>query len=573
MKSHHPLRHYRYKRWCYRFRLMGSPRSAGLVGNGLALFSLGSMFCGMFFLTAWVAWPWWHEIDLARLKLLLPLLVLAVVIGQVGMIWSSVRCRRNRHGHFRDYLTVRFWKRNWSWWLLVLGMALLFGLGGLLGWLALAGCLALEAVCEPDDRRIRPLAWLPLLTGILVLVCLQVTVKALRREVVRQKELAQTALGNEISWQGLVAEEAEALSVDAEPLKSLIANDFVDELSVQELWLQEPSAAREKLEFSRRAHPEFFAAMSELLALPVGHLALPKIAGRAWPDELASNGREALRSVAKVLAWQLRSVGDDREAIRRCNEQFRRLREWCRNSRMASDFFWANVIERNRVMVLTWSLSQVGWSQEEFAELICVEDNMFDLGRECRRFVSNQCALREWLLDDSEKMLSQGFLRLAWPGWEVKLVQLLCRPCTDFLELFQVLDYRNCLTFGMTLSGIVSQPNLSNAERARRIEAMMAAELFCNPFQENIFSYLARTQDCYTMAWTAFEVMSRYRATGSFPANLDFLKVTPCELVSQQPFAYEAGQLHDALSDQGYTGFRLGFINGGEIRWYLSVAL
>ena len=570
-----PVKQYRRKRFWYRFRMVDSPRSARLLGFGILLFAVVFLLSPVL-LGAVLALsvPLAMTLDFGTRQGWMLLIYLGVALQCVSCSWLGVPYQGNRHRQPREWLTAGFWRRNWSSLLGVLGVVPWIWLGGVTGWLALIACGVLAVVFAPDSRRIRPVAWIPLLLFVLCLISISLTTRELHKGIARQGKVAQIAFRAEVSWSDLVAHEASGLSVEDEPLKSLFEQKLPDTSRPRQWLFQEPAQAQEALELFRQEHSEFFAAMEEFLALPVRHLGSRMMAEQIWQGKV-EHGLDAIRDMANVQTWQMHGANGDREVIRQCNANLQRLREWCVRSRLQYDYLAAISVEHRRIQALVCTLPQVAWTREEFAELLTREPDWQDYWElSYRHYLGHQCALCGCLLGDPNEMLARCLPAMDMEESNRKLMLAMTRQLSPFLELYLALDHRNILAISEKTAKISLRDDLTYAERLRQMEALTVPMFYHKPFQVNrSYRSFVRIQDEYDMAWVAFEVMEKYRATELLPEDLSFLPTIPCDRLGEMPFSYEAGHLHYEMTEQDFFGFRLGIMVDGKSRWCLLLPL
>ena len=252
-----------------------------------------------------------------------------------------------------------------------------------------------------------------------------------------------------------------------------------------------------------------------------------------------------------------------------------RLREWCVRARLQYDYLAAISVEHRRIQALVCTLPQVAWTREEFAELLTREPDWQDYWElSYRHYLGHQCALCGCLLGDPNEMLARCLPAMDMEESNRKLMLAMTRQFSPFLELYLALDHRNILAISEKMAKISLRDDLTYAERLRQMEALTVPMFYHKPFQVNrSYRSFVRIQDEYDMAWVAFEVMEKYRATELLPEDLSFLPTIPCDRLGEMPFSYEAGHLHYEMTEQDFFGFRLGIMVDGKSRWCLILPL
>ena len=540
------LKHYRRKKFCYRFFMRESPRSGRIFGSGI----IAACLILKPLLIVWIAYltfsagrfRWW------------PLLVLvaAIIAGYCigGMFFYY---RRDRSFKFGDLLTVDFWRRHWHYVFFAAAIAVILIDSG--SWLGLSAVLALVTagfVCQPEKRpsKLRKIAFFPVLLALAVIFGTHFAAVGQRLAV--DSEIAQLAstVGPGVYRSGLIGIENSGFPLEREPLKTLRENrpslEEKDDYSV----LDPPEKAAKKLADYRKGNSRFIAALEAFCRLEVHYI------GHRPVGDLTETAlcHKAFYEGAKYYARLIQTTNGDREAIRAANAKLEKLRDWMLHSQFPYENFYGNDIERLRLHALAGTSPTVRWSPAEFRELLS------ELPPWKRVFVRSRAVA---ILEFGEIVSPVAEGRFG-DGADISP-----RLVPEAFRLYMYLDWRNMLDIERNAINVVASESFDGQPEERRLRAMHRSAkgyIYSGMIGESnamaMWRSCIRAMEQRRLAEIAYEVMAECRRTGGMPVDLSFMKTPPKSILDHHPIELQVGMLSDYDNGEFY-GFCL-HITGRE---------
>ena len=561
------LKQYRKKRFFFKLFQRNSPRGAvwfGLSWNVL-LFSLvpAIILMGVTGLTperivfgvcvAFLLWLYGAivfgcglfgmlRIAFLRWKFLYgALAILGAVFFPVGIVILLAALVRQKRWGFAALGVVSLVCAGTAWWLLPeVGNEAILVCGG--GWLCLIAFFVAVAGFR-DRRRLAVLSLWPLVLAILYNVGIHAYSYSFDDELVEERAELARQLGRPVEVNEFRLREMEGMPVEAEPLKSLIA----DAPKQIDGWnpLQNSEECSRKAEEIRKMHPKFLESLDAYLRLPVRRI------GHPCPGEMLLSillpELSPLRNAAKYLCLELAASAENRAKVLEYNDKLERLRNRLLVNPFLISKLVAIAVEKMRISVLAvplaaGTLTGPDW-QSVLAPGVDWEAQLADaIGGEAVMFLSFYEYMVKQdgfppplsLIDGSFKPFSSNQLRLP-----VEVIVFFKRDCRFALNRFRE-------TLELVLDG-----ELTPAERHRELGRLESPPMTKqHPFAammmaawSPMYVKMATIEDYRRLAVTAVAVEQYRKLHGSLPDSLAFLPEMPVDLLSGKPFIYQYGSL------------------------------
>lgn len=421
--------------------------------------------------------------------------------------------------------------------------------------------LSAFGIREGGGRR-RWIVFFPIGCWVLLLLGIPVCEKILEGKITGEKNTLSRLLGQSVELPEFRKREQTGISIQAEPLKSLIASvpDSVKPVKYRP-GRREMMRCLAELEKT----PAFLAAREALLKLP------PQNIVHDWPGRdmlfnMQLSEMEAFRIAALYSGFTLQLNASDRAVVFRSNAELERLRDWmlCGNTLFAG--LLADRMEVLRLNSLSPVLASGAFSREEMLQLAGAAPPNF--GRVFARAMGwettvwDECFRSRDSLSDRLKMVEAFSKHFGIRGSLPPLPSMIF-----FLRVHFLRDHLYLLRqFRMQAELFLFPEKMPLPERMQtaRVDKDTIRKKYFNwtklTLAENLFLvHFIRTEvEAYhQMVRIAVEILE-YRRThgGKLPASLAFLPPSLPRLIDGIPIGYQAGFLSREKGESGY-GFRL----------------
>ena len=360
------------------------------------------------------------------------------------------------------------------------------------------------------------------------------------REQIREKMTA--LLHHPANQQGLKEKLENGLSIENEPLKTLIKCDGIE--------LPELDAASGQAEYKQawaeftEQHGAYIQAVNETAKLPPQSISHES---RELFYEIPLPELQRFRKAARYLALEIKANADNKETIASCNQKLIQLRNWpLASSPLLMSKIVAIAIESIRFDAIGYTLGHVRYTQKEWEELL---GEMPDWNAHCACGFAYEALFHEnmhdYLLKNAHEMnmiLSgespniwhfHGVSRLVWScfldrdllmGWHytADIIQFALSKKHDFKELELYTD---------------------NFEKDARRRFAITSMMLMPAVSQSIKKH-DQIKDYRTMAMLGWQVMEyRHAHGGELPESLEALGEVPVNSINGLPFAYEHGDM------------------------------
>ena len=560
------LRHYKRKKFFYRFFMRKSPRSGAMFG--LAWMTFVSL------LIAVAAWFLQQKVPLIG-ETFLGLATLAVA-GVTIFLYGFLTFSANFYTILRnDLKKSRFWKIPALVSAFSLELAGMFLLPVVLKkrrWLALLfliGCLVAEILVCMFDTPLQkwwckliqsfllfcalgasgkeekfPRMAVTLLGGVLFLIAAVSVGEFYFHTQVRQSQADLAKLLQcDISKEAWKKRNDTGFPIEREPLKSFYMAKHNNDLDISKY--KNPRDAQKILRKLRTEYPDFFIALDKILLLSPQRIAYNWGRPGEWVGDLLMPDLDSFRFAARIFILEIRSNCRNKKQICHYNNAMMKLREWCLHNETLIGKMLALNFDKSRVNALTYSIAKGTFSKEEIKQLI---GDAPDWNKQFTAVLASENAMIAETIPAFKKEFGQNIQSSLFDTTLKKGWQYYQKRAPILIRMNLQRDYLFALKHYCKIYALLNQDELSGMEKKKRAELdleILDTELFlltklCIPESlPHIFIKISEIQDTRQMALLAAEVMEYRKQHGKLPENLSFLPKVPLSKLDHKPLMYE----------------------------------
>ena len=560
------LKHYKRKKFFYRFFMRKSPRSGAMFG--LAWMSLVSL------LIAVAAWFLQQKVPLVG-ETFLGLATLAVA-GITIALYGFLTFAANFYTILRnDLKKSRFWKIPALVSAFSLELAGMFLLPVVLKkrrWLALillCGCLAAEFFVYIFESPLQK--WSCKLIQTFLLFCVLGTSgkeeKISRKTFllwggvlfliaavsvgdfyfytqVRQSQSALVKLLQcDISKEAWKKRNDTGFPIDREPMKSFYMAKYNNDLDLSKY--KSPQEAQKVLTELRNGYADFFIALDKVLQLSPQRIAYNWVHPGEWVGDLLMPDLDSFRFAARIFILEIRSNYRNKKQLHYYNNAMIKLCEWCLcNESLIAKMLAVN-FEIARLDALSYAIGTGTFSQEEIKQLT---GKATDWNRQFSEIFASENAMISEAIPAFRNEFGQNMQSSHFDMTLKKRWQYYQKRAPILIRMNLQRDYLFALKHYCKIYALLNQDELSGIEKKKRAELdleILDTELFlltklCMPKSlPHIFIKISEIQDARQMALLAAEVMEYRKQHGKLPEDLSFLPQIPLSKLDHKPLMYE----------------------------------
>ena len=355
----------------------------------------------------------------------------------------------------------------------------------------------------------------------------------------RQRELAQvTQCGiRAADWQ---KRNESGYSINKEPLKSFCKINM--EIDMEKY--QTPTDAQKFLAELRKTHTDKFVAIDHLLELKPQRISYnwvkpgEPVAAMLLPD------LQCFRTAARLRNLEIRANAKDKAMVAKCNQDLLKFREWCLHNETLIGKLVAVAMESLRLDALSYAMASGVYSKDEIVNLI---DDAPDWGKQFSEPFASENALTEDFLevlknesvDSMPSYIKNYDIKTFWRLYQ-KFAPLFIRMNLKRDHLFSLNHYLKLreLLFRNDLSGI-EKAKLAQLNKDYLWCECFVASMIAIPDLYGVFLRIDRIRNTRQMTLLAAEVMEYRKQHGKLPDDLTFLPEIPLSKLDQKPLMYE----------------------------------
>ena len=556
-----PLKHYKRKKFFYRFFMLKSPRTGVMFGISWLSMVAALMPAILFLLLAFGDVI--SDIDSAHINLLtvilgiltvfLPLFIYGFKLCFLGISrifksvckYKTICCIAGAAATFFLPLLslllflIMLCRKRFTGALFALAGAVFYTLSQfqyiniITALLAGTGCTLTALAFWKEKHKLSYAFLIPLLIAAIAHFSLYGYDFKLQKDVQNGRNQLSKIIGRSVEIKDFFRREKAGFPLEREPLKTLIAKK--PDTKVDEHEFKNTADAKTKLLAYQKKYPVFIKALEGFLQLPVSAVShtVPEndmLYSVLMPE--LSTWRES----ARYLAMNIAANPTDKQQVTQSNKNLITLRNWAQKDTMLVPFLVAIAIEKIRLNALENVIISGSFSKSEIEKLI---GSPIDWRKYLNYALGDEATAFETVV----KFLSNS--NISALGSEYKPVNSIKTYVPLFFRVLLMRDYRFTLRKYIEICSVPA--HLPWAEKAR-LAALDEPEMKRNfyilsamlqPAGEAMFRHESQIHNARQMALIAVEIVEYFRQHGKLPADLTFLPEIPLSKLDHKPLMYE----------------------------------
>ena len=563
------LKHYKRKKFFYRFFMRKSPRSGAMFGLAWMI-SFGAILPLSPWLFLQMVPQEKYDFNTADIILLLTAAVLFFTVCLLIYAYGFLTFAKNFYTILRnDLKKSRFWKipaivGAFSWGLA--GMFLLLVILLKRRWLSLLfllgslGCniasymidiplqkwycqfvgqgffLLLALFCSGKDKKFSWRFVYPLSLFAFFVMKLYSFDFLCNAQIFAKK----LELGTAISAEDWKSRNSYGYPIEKEPVKSFCKVNIKIDLEKYRV----PAEAKKYLAELRKTQADKFIAIDKLLKLKPQRIAYNWVASGETVAGMLLPDLESFRTAAHLRILEIRANGADKNVVARCNQDLLQFRQWCLHNETLIGKLVAGTVDNSRLYALSYAMASGVYSKEEIIKLIGDApdwSSQFSETFASEHAISEDCVnlLKKASVEDIQSLKISSSPKMFWKFYQ-KFAPLFVKMNIKRDHLFTLNYYLkiNSLLYRNDLSGLEKRKLAYLNKDLLEIECFISSAVAI-PGLSNLLVRLDRTRDVRQMALIAAEVMEYWKQHGKLPENLSFLPQIPLSKLDHKPLMYE----------------------------------
>ena len=366
---------------------------------------------------------------------------------------------------------------------------------------------------------------------------------------IKQKRVELSSLiGRSLEIEDFWQHDAKGFSSDNDPLKTLIEKN-PESIGFEYFTQYDQQTAKKKLIELQQKHPDFLLALEEFLTLPAHYFAHKKSEDGLLNGTLLTE-LNVLRNASNILSLKIAADPENKQNLQRYNSQLQKLRTWSLQNHFLLSYLVAVSIERNRLNALrSVIIRDKLYSKPEIQRLI---GNSIDWNKFLRFALGDEAIV----FYDSWIYLQNKAIPAELSAASIPLMSLKSR-LPLFVHVNFLRDYRFALDNYIDLCSVSDElPALEQCLHTEADSQIYKRNLFiCSgillPSINAVFKHTAKVVDTRQMALLAAEVMEYRKQHGKLPDDLTFLPEIPLSKLDHKPLMYE--KTDDGFRIYSYT--------------------
>ena len=347
-------------------------------------------------------------------------------------------------------------------------------------------------------------------------------------------------LGTAISAEDWKIRNSYGYPINKEPLKSFCKVDMKIDMEKYRV----PAEAEKYLAELRKTHADKFIAIDKLLELKPQRISYKWVApGETVAGMLLPNLRCFL-TAAHLRILEIRANGADKNVVARCNQDLLKFREWCLHNETLIGKLVAGAVDNRRLYALSYAMASGVYNKEEMIKLI---GEAPDWSKQYSETFASEHAMSEEFVNRLKNASAEGIQSLEIPSSTKTFWKFYQKFAPLFVKMNIKRDYLFTLNYYLKINSLLYRDDLSGLEKkklAYRDYDLLETENFISsmiatPFLDMVLVRIDRIRDVRQMALLAAEVMEYRKTKGKLPEDLSFLPHIPLAKLDHKPLMYE----------------------------------
>ena len=358
----------------------------------------------------------------------------------------------------------------------------------------------------------------------------------LHMDIKQKRAELSSLIGRSLEIEDFWQHDAKGFSSDNDPLKTLIEKN-PESIGFEYFTQYDQQTAKKKLLELQQQYPDFILALEKFLTLPAHYFAHKKsedglLTGTSLKE------LNVLRNASNILSLKIAADPENKQNLQRYNSQLQKLRTWALQNHFLISYLVAVSIERNRLNAL---------------RSVIIRDKLYSKP-EIQRLIGNSIDWSKFLrfaLGDEAIVFYDSWIYLQNKAIPAEL-SAASKPLMSFksrIPLFVhvhfLRDYRFALDKYIDLCSVSDElPALEQCRKTEDDPQIYKRNFFiCSgillPSINAVFKHTAKVVDTRRMALIAADVMEYRKQHGKLPEDLSFLPQIPLSKLDHKPLMYE----------------------------------
>ena len=328
--------------------------------------------------------------------------------------------------------------------------------------------------------------------------------------------------------------------IEKEPLKSFCKVNIKIDMEKY----QTPTEAKKYLVELRKTHADKFIAIDKLFEIKPQRISYNWVAPGETVAALLLPDLQGFRTAADFRILEIRANAADKTVVAKCNQDMLKFREWCLHNETLIGKLVAGAIDSRRLHALSYAMASDVYSKEEIIKLI---GNSPDWSRQFSEIFPSENAMSEEFVNLLKNASAKDIQNLETPissrffwKWDQKFAPL-------FAKMNIKRDYLFILNYYLKINSLLYRDDLSGLEKKKLaylnydslcLEHFIASQTVI-PALSEVLVRIDRIRDIRQMALLAVEVMEYRKQHGKLPDDLSFLPQVPLAKLDHKPLMYE----------------------------------
>ena len=347
-------------------------------------------------------------------------------------------------------------------------------------------------------------------------------------------------LGTAISAEDWKIRNSYGYPIEKEPLKSFCKVNIKIDMEKYRV----PAEAEKYLAELRKTHADKFIAIDKLLELKPQRISYDwvapgeTVAGMLLPD------LRCFLTAAHLRILEIRANGADKNVVARCNQDLLQFRKWCLHNETLIGKLVAGAVDNRRLYALSYAMASGVYNKEEMIKLI---GEAPDWSKQYSEIFASEHAIQEDIVNRLKNVSEKDIQDLQLRGSVKTFWKFYLKYAPLFEKMNLKRDYLFTLNYYLKINSLLYRDDLSGLEKKKlahlnynhlEAEGFIASTVVI-PALSQVLMLIDRHRDRYQMALLAAEVMEYRKQHGKLPEDLSFLSKVPLAKLDHKPLMYE----------------------------------
>ena len=347
-------------------------------------------------------------------------------------------------------------------------------------------------------------------------------------------------LGTAISAEDWKIRNSCGYSINKEPVKSFCKVDMKIDMEKY----QTPADAQKFLAELRKTQADKFIAIDKLLELKPQRIAYNWVAPGETVADMLLPDLQCFLTAAHLRILEIRANGADKNVVARCNQDLLQFRKWCLHNETLIGKLVAGAVDNRRLYALSYAMASGVYSKDEMIKFIGKSP---DWSKQYSEIFASENAMTEEFVNLLENASAEDIQSLEISSVPKTFWKFYQKFAPLFVKMNIKRDHLFTLNYYLKINSLLYRNDLSGLEKRKlaylnkdhlEIECFISSAVAI-PNLSNLLVRLDRIRDVRQMALLAAEVMEYRKQHGKLPENLSFLPQIPLSKLDHRPLMYE----------------------------------